>query len=132
MKFQIFIHSIGDRGIRTALDKQAEYARELVARLGPALGDLGPALLEGEHRELLDLRGGLAQIHVPVVDVVAKFFDRCVRTHLPLAPRFEARQALRDALADLQSPRGQLAAARALVAEGASPTVEDAATRAGA
>jgi pyruvate-ferredoxin/flavodoxin oxidoreductase len=32
-------------GMRLALDKQAEYARELVTLLGPALGELGPALL---------------------------------------------------------------------------------------
>ena len=32
-------------GMRLALDKQAEYARELVSRLGPALGELGPELL---------------------------------------------------------------------------------------
>ena len=31
--------------MRVALDKQAEYARELVGRLGSVLGDLGPALL---------------------------------------------------------------------------------------
>jgi pyruvate-ferredoxin/flavodoxin oxidoreductase len=35
-------------GMRVALDKQAEYARELVGRLGSALGDLGPALLEAD------------------------------------------------------------------------------------
>jgi len=35
-------------GMRVAIDKQTEYARELVARLGPALGDLGPALLEAD------------------------------------------------------------------------------------
>ena len=35
-------------GMRLALDKQAEYARELVARLGPELGDLGPALLQAD------------------------------------------------------------------------------------
>src|SRR5690349_16427620 len=35
-------------GMRVALDKQASYARELVRRLGPRLGDLGPALLEAE------------------------------------------------------------------------------------
>jgi pyruvate-ferredoxin/flavodoxin oxidoreductase len=32
-------------GMRLALDKQAGYASELVTRLGPALGELGPALL---------------------------------------------------------------------------------------
>ncbi len=32
-------------GMRIALDKQAEYARELLRRLGSVLGDLGPALL---------------------------------------------------------------------------------------
>jgi pyruvate-ferredoxin/flavodoxin oxidoreductase len=32
-------------GMRVALDKQAEYAGELVGRLGSVLGDLGPALL---------------------------------------------------------------------------------------
>jgi pyruvate-ferredoxin/flavodoxin oxidoreductase len=32
-------------GIRVALDKQAEYAGELVGRLGSVLGDLGPELL---------------------------------------------------------------------------------------
>ena len=32
-------------GIRTALDKQAEYARELLARLAPALGGIVPELL---------------------------------------------------------------------------------------
>ncbi|HSL48055.1 MAG TPA: pyruvate:ferredoxin (flavodoxin) oxidoreductase [Candidatus Deferrimicrobiaceae bacterium] len=32
-------------GMRIALDKQAEYARELLRRLGAVLGDLGPALL---------------------------------------------------------------------------------------
>ena len=35
-------------GMRVALDKQAEYARELVRRLGAALGDLGPALLAAD------------------------------------------------------------------------------------
>jgi pyruvate-ferredoxin/flavodoxin oxidoreductase len=35
-------------GMRIALDKQAEYARELVRRVGPGLGDLGPALLEAD------------------------------------------------------------------------------------
>ncbi len=35
-------------GMRLALDKQAAYARELVTRLGPALGELGPALLAAE------------------------------------------------------------------------------------
>ena len=35
-------------GMRIALDKQAEYARELVGRLGPALGDLVPALLSAD------------------------------------------------------------------------------------
>jgi len=37
-------------GIRLAVDKQAAYARELVARLGPELGDLGPALLQADQR----------------------------------------------------------------------------------
>jgi pyruvate-ferredoxin/flavodoxin oxidoreductase len=32
-------------GMRIALDKQAEYARELLRRLGSVLGDVGPALL---------------------------------------------------------------------------------------
>jgi pyruvate-ferredoxin/flavodoxin oxidoreductase len=32
-------------GMRIALDKQAEYARELLHRVGSGLGDLGPALL---------------------------------------------------------------------------------------
>jgi pyruvate-ferredoxin/flavodoxin oxidoreductase len=32
-------------GMRVALDKQAEYAREMVGRLGSVLGDLGPELL---------------------------------------------------------------------------------------
>jgi pyruvate-ferredoxin/flavodoxin oxidoreductase len=35
-------------GIRLAVDEQATYARELVVRLGPALGDLGPALLAAD------------------------------------------------------------------------------------
>jgi pyruvate-ferredoxin/flavodoxin oxidoreductase len=35
-------------GMRIALDKQAEYARELLGRLGPALGDLVPALLSAD------------------------------------------------------------------------------------
>jgi pyruvate-ferredoxin/flavodoxin oxidoreductase len=35
-------------GMRIALDRQAEYARELIGRLGPALGDLGPALLAAD------------------------------------------------------------------------------------
>jgi pyruvate-ferredoxin/flavodoxin oxidoreductase len=35
-------------GMRLALDKQAAYASELVTRLGPALGELGPALLGAE------------------------------------------------------------------------------------
>jgi len=35
-------------GMRLALDKQAAYARELVTRLGPALGELGPALLAAD------------------------------------------------------------------------------------
>jgi pyruvate-ferredoxin/flavodoxin oxidoreductase len=35
-------------GMRIALDKQTEYARELVRRVGPGLGDLGPALLEAD------------------------------------------------------------------------------------
>jgi pyruvate-ferredoxin/flavodoxin oxidoreductase len=35
-------------GMRIALDKQAEYARELLRRLGSVLGDLGPALLEAD------------------------------------------------------------------------------------
>jgi len=35
-------------GMRLALDKQMEYARELVARLGAVLGDLGPALLAAD------------------------------------------------------------------------------------
>jgi pyruvate-ferredoxin/flavodoxin oxidoreductase len=35
-------------GMRIALDKQGEYARELVGRLGPALGDLGPAVLSAD------------------------------------------------------------------------------------
>ena len=34
--------------MRVAIDKQAEYARELLRRLGPALGELGPALLEAD------------------------------------------------------------------------------------
>jgi pyruvate-ferredoxin/flavodoxin oxidoreductase len=35
-------------GMRLCLDKQTEYARELVARIGPALGDLGPAILAAD------------------------------------------------------------------------------------
>ncbi len=35
-------------GMRVAIDKQGEYARELLRRLGPALGELGPALLEAD------------------------------------------------------------------------------------
>jgi pyruvate-ferredoxin/flavodoxin oxidoreductase len=35
-------------GMRVAIDKQAEYARELLRRLGPALGELGPALLDAD------------------------------------------------------------------------------------
>jgi pyruvate-ferredoxin/flavodoxin oxidoreductase len=35
-------------GMRVAIDKQAEYARELLRRLGPALGEVGPALLEAD------------------------------------------------------------------------------------
>jgi pyruvate-ferredoxin/flavodoxin oxidoreductase len=35
-------------GIRLAVDEQATYARELVVRLGAALGDLGPALLAAD------------------------------------------------------------------------------------
>jgi pyruvate-ferredoxin/flavodoxin oxidoreductase len=35
-------------GMRVALDKQAEYGRELVRRLGSRLGDLSPALLEAD------------------------------------------------------------------------------------
>jgi pyruvate-ferredoxin/flavodoxin oxidoreductase len=35
-------------GMRIAVDKQAEYARELVGRLGTVLGDLGPALLAAD------------------------------------------------------------------------------------
>ena len=35
-------------GIRLAIDKQAEYARELVTRLGVVLGELGPALLHAD------------------------------------------------------------------------------------
>jgi pyruvate-ferredoxin/flavodoxin oxidoreductase len=35
-------------GMRVAIDKQAEYARELLRRLGPVLGELGPALLEAD------------------------------------------------------------------------------------
>jgi pyruvate-ferredoxin/flavodoxin oxidoreductase len=34
--------------MRLALDKQSAYARELIARLGPALGELGPALLDAD------------------------------------------------------------------------------------
>jgi len=39
-------------GIRTALDKQAEYARELCTRLGPELGELAPALLGADQSDL--------------------------------------------------------------------------------
>jgi len=39
-------------GIRTALDKQAEYARELCMRLGPELGELAPALLGADQSDL--------------------------------------------------------------------------------
>jgi pyruvate-ferredoxin/flavodoxin oxidoreductase len=35
-------------GMRIAIDKQAEYARELLRRLGPVLGEVGPALLEAD------------------------------------------------------------------------------------
>ncbi len=35
-------------GMRLALDKQTVYARELLARLAPELGDLAPALLEAD------------------------------------------------------------------------------------
>src|SRR5439155_2538429 len=35
-------------GMRLALDKQTAYARELLARLAPELGDLAPALLEAD------------------------------------------------------------------------------------
>jgi pyruvate-ferredoxin/flavodoxin oxidoreductase len=35
-------------GMRLALDKQTAYARELVTRIGPALGELGPALLAAD------------------------------------------------------------------------------------
>ncbi|HXJ79513.1 MAG TPA: pyruvate:ferredoxin (flavodoxin) oxidoreductase [Candidatus Methylomirabilis sp.] len=35
-------------GMRLALDKQTDYARELVSRIGPTLGDLGPALLSAD------------------------------------------------------------------------------------
>jgi pyruvate-ferredoxin/flavodoxin oxidoreductase len=35
-------------GMRVALDTRAEHARELVGRLGPVLGDLGPALLSAD------------------------------------------------------------------------------------
>ena len=34
--------------MRLALDKQTEYARELVTRIGPRLGELGPALLAAD------------------------------------------------------------------------------------
>jgi pyruvate-ferredoxin/flavodoxin oxidoreductase len=35
-------------GMRLALDRQAVYARELIARIGPGLGELGPALLAAD------------------------------------------------------------------------------------
>jgi pyruvate-ferredoxin/flavodoxin oxidoreductase len=35
-------------GMRLCLDKQTAYARELIGRLGPALGALGPAVLEAD------------------------------------------------------------------------------------
>ena len=35
-------------GMRIALDQQGAYARELIGRLGSALGDLGPALLSAD------------------------------------------------------------------------------------
>jgi pyruvate-ferredoxin/flavodoxin oxidoreductase len=43
-------------GMRLALDRQHEYARELVARLAGALGDLAPALLEADQ----STEGGIA------------------------------------------------------------------------
>jgi pyruvate-ferredoxin/flavodoxin oxidoreductase len=43
-------------GMRLALDKQAEYARELVMRLGPALGDVGAELLAARQESDADLR----------------------------------------------------------------------------
>jgi pyruvate-ferredoxin/flavodoxin oxidoreductase len=42
-------------GMRIALDKQAEYARELVGRLGAATGALGPALLEADQSTEADI-----------------------------------------------------------------------------
>ena len=62
-------------GMRIALDKQAEYARELVSRLGAAIGALGPELLgpdqsteagiEAQRERVARLKVALAGLGVP-------------------------------------------------------------------
>jgi pyruvate-ferredoxin/flavodoxin oxidoreductase len=62
-------------GMRLALDRQAEYARELVTRIGPALGELGPALLaadqsteagiEAQRGRVVTLKAALAAMGTP-------------------------------------------------------------------
>jgi pyruvate-ferredoxin/flavodoxin oxidoreductase len=44
-------------GMRLALDKQAEYARELLARLAPTLGGLAPALLGADQSTEAGIEG---------------------------------------------------------------------------
>jgi pyruvate-ferredoxin/flavodoxin oxidoreductase len=75
-------------GMRLALDKQAAYAGELVARLGPALGELGPALLgadqsaeagiEAQRARVAQLKERLSGLEEPAARELAWLADALV------------------------------------------------------
>ncbi len=75
-------------GMRIALDKQAEYARELVSRLGAAIGALGPELLgpdqsteagiEAQRERVARLKTALAGLGVPEAPELLSVADALV------------------------------------------------------
>ena len=76
-------------GMRLALDRQMEYARELVARIGPALGELGPALLaadqstetgiEAQRERVVTLKARLAPMVTPEARELQSVADTLVK-----------------------------------------------------
>jgi pyruvate-ferredoxin/flavodoxin oxidoreductase len=76
-------------GMRLAVDKQTEYARELVARLGAALDELGPALLaadqstdagiEAQRERVKTLKAALARIDTAEARELASVADTLVK-----------------------------------------------------
>jgi pyruvate-ferredoxin/flavodoxin oxidoreductase len=76
-------------GMRLALDQQAEYARELVVRMGPALGELGSSLLAGDQSteagieaqraRVTELRAALLAIDTPEARQLMSVADALVK-----------------------------------------------------